>query len=127
MKSIKPVAGVILVFLFGALSGSVTTYMISESHFEGAPGSHHHSREARLLKRLSDRLDLDRQQQERIGAIIHETHGRIAQIRQKVRPEIEAVLSESQQRIAALLRPDQREKFGKIIEEHRAHRHMERR
>lgn len=127
MKSIKPAIGVILIFLLGALSGSATTFLVYRADCEVTPNTSHHSREAMLLKRLSDGLALDNRQQDQIGTIIHETHGKISRIRQKMRPEIEAVLAESQQRISVLLRPDQLDKFRKIIEEHRAHRRMEHR
>ncbi|NVN91484.1 MAG: hypothetical protein HXX11_12910 [Desulfuromonadales bacterium] len=125
MKSFKPVIGVILVFMLGAASGSLATYMVFRSQCETSSGGSPHSRESMLLKRLTGQLELDSQQQERVMGIIHETHGKIRQIRQKMHPEIEVVLKESQQRISALLRPDQQVKFMKIIEERKARRHLD--
>jgi hypothetical protein len=129
LKSIKPVFGLILVFILGAASGSLTTYMVARAHFETFSGGGQHMKEEALIKRLTTQLGLDGQQQEQIKSIIHETRGKIHQIRQKARPEIEALLTDSQIRITALLRPNQQEIFKKMVEEHKArkqrdhHRH----
>jgi hypothetical protein len=127
MKSVKPIVGVILVFMFGAASGSLTTYMVSRSNCEIFAGAPRNSREEMLIKRLTRQLDLDTQQQERVETIIHETHGKIRQIHQHAHPAIEALLTDSQKRISALLRPDQQQHFQKIIEERKAHRQMKKR
>jgi hypothetical protein len=125
--SIKPVFGLILVFVLGVASGSLTTYVVARAHFETFSGGGPHMKEEVLLKRLTRRLDLNGQQQERIKSIIHETRGEILQIRQKARPEIEALLTDSQLRISALLSPHQQEIFKKMVEEHKARRQMEHR
>lgn len=126
MKSIKPVIGIILVFTLGAGSGSVATYLFTRTHFEknhGAP----HSKEEMLFRRLTARLDLDSQQQQRVRAVIHETHEKIHQVRQRMHPEIEALVTEGQQRIRTFLRPEQQRIFEEIIAERKAHNHHDRR
>jgi Spy/CpxP family protein refolding chaperone len=123
MKSIKPIVGLILVFLLGAASGSLVTYMLSQSRLESIVAGGPRAREDVLISRLSQQLDLDGQQREQVKAIIHKTHEEMRQIRQKSHPQIEALLTDSQQRISALLRPEQQEKFKKIIAERKAHRH----
>ena len=122
MKSIKPVIGLILVFILGAVSGSLVTYMVSQSHPEGVLAAGPHAREERLISRLGKQLDLDSQQLEQAKTIIHETHEDMRQIRQKIHPQIEALLTDSQLRISSLLRPEQQEKFKKIIAERKVHR-----
>ena len=123
MKSIKPIIGLILVFILGATSGSLVTYMVMQSRLESIVAGGPHAREDVLITRLSKELDLDSQQREQVGAIIHETHEDMRQIRQKSRPQIEALLADSQLRISALLRPEQQDKFKKIIAERKARRH----
>ena len=125
LKSIKPVFGLILVFMLGAASGSLTTYMAARAHFITFSGGGPHMKEEVLVKRLTRQLDLDGQQQVQIKSIIHETRGKIRQIRQKARPEIEAQLTDSQMRISALLSPQQQGIFKKMVEEHKARRQME--
>lgn len=127
MKSIKPVVGLILVFILGAGSGSVATYVFSGAHCEKAHGSPPHSREEALLRRLTERLSLDSQQRQQVKTIIHETHDKIHRVRQRIRPEIETLVSESQQRISAVLRPEQRLIFETLNAERKAHGHGNRR
>lgn len=127
MRPVKPIVGIVLVFLLGAVSGSLVTYLMSQSRIEsfmkGGPGL----REGHLIKRLTKELDLDALQQQQVAAVIRETHGYIRQIRQKSRPQIEAVLEGSQQRISSLLRPEQQAKFKKVVAEHKARRDTEER
>lgn len=125
MKSIKPLAGIILIFVLGGACGSLTTYWVSRSHYSDRLSGAHHSREDKLVAKLTTRLALDGGQQEQVRAIIRETHDKIGQIRQRMHPEIEALLNESQKKINALLRPDQQVKFKAIIEERKARRHGE--
>jgi len=122
MKSIKPVVGIILVFLLGAASGALVTYLVSQTRIESILSGGPHAREEVLLKRLTRQLDLDRQQREQVKAIIHETHEDMRQIRQKWHPQMEALLTDSQLRISALLRPEQQEKFKKIVAERKLRR-----
>jgi Spy/CpxP family protein refolding chaperone len=124
MKSIKPVVGLILVFILGATSGSLVTYMVLQARMEAILAGGPHAREEVLITRLSRQLDLDSRQREQVKTIIQETHEDMRKIRQKSRPEIEALLTDSQLRISALLRPEQQEKFKKIVAERKAHRQL---
>jgi hypothetical protein len=125
MKSFKPMVGLILVFILGAGSGSAATYLFLQAHFETAHGASPHSREEMLLRRLTERLSLDSQQQQQVKAIIHDTHEKIHLVRQRTRPEIEFLKTEGQQRISMILRPDQRQIFERIVAERmeRGHGH----
>ncbi|WP_041532324.1 hypothetical protein [Pelobacter propionicus] len=127
MKSTKPVLGLILVFILGAGSGSLTTYLLSRTHFETSLRAPRHNKEEMLVKRLSTELSLDNQQQAQVKVIIHETHEKIRLVRRSVRPAIEAQLTESQQRIGKLLRPDQQQAFDKILAERETRRHRNQR
>ena len=122
MKPVKPVLGIILVFILGVTCGSLVTYFISQSRIETFMKGGPQAREGHLVKQLTKELDLDDQQHEQVKAIIHETHEDIRQIRQKTRPQIETLLNESQLRISSLLRPAQQVKFKKIVAEHKARR-----
>jgi len=125
MKPVKPVLGIILVFILGATCGSLVTFIISQSRIESFMKGGPQAREEHLVKRLTKDLDLDDQQHEQVKAIIHETHEDIRQVRQKTRPQIEALLNESQLRISSLLRPAQQATFKKIVAEHNARRHAD--
>lgn len=122
MKPVKPVLGIILVFLLGVTCGSLVTFLISQSRIDTIMKGGPQAREEFLVKRLTKELDLDDQQHEQVKAIIHETHEDIRQIRQKTRPQVEALLNESQLHISSLLRPAQQIKFKEIVAEHKARR-----
>jgi hypothetical protein len=121
MKNWKAITGVLIVFVLGAVCGAVVTHVVHRTRMEAFIGGGPEAREEHLVKRLTRQLDLDSRQLELIRPIVHETHANIRQIRQQSRPQMERLLDESQRRISALLRPDQQEKFDKIIAERRAH------
>jgi hypothetical protein len=122
MKNFKAIAGILLVFLLGAAGGALVTHMIHEARFEHFISGGHRMREDVIVERLTKKLDLDGRQQEQVRAIMHETHDDIRQARSRIRPQIEALLTAGQDRIKAVLRPDQREKFDRIIAERKLHK-----
>jgi hypothetical protein len=122
MKNSKAIVGVILVFMLGAICGGAVTHLVNRTRMEAFVGRGPEAREEMLVKRLTRQLELDSRQLEQIRPIVHETHASIRLIRQQSRPQVEGLLDESQRRISAILRPEQREKFEKIIAERKAHR-----
>ena len=125
MKNFKAIAGILLVFLLGAAGGALVTHMIHETRLEHFISGGHRMREDIIVQRLTRKLDLDSSQQEQVRAIMHETHDGIRQVRSRFHPQIEALLTAGQDRIKAVLRPDQREKFDKIIAERKQHKSRE--
>jgi len=117
MKNFKAIAGILLVFLLGAAGGALVTHMIHKARFEHFISGGHRMREEFVVERLTRKLDLDGSQQEQVKAIMHETYTGIRQIRSRTRPQIEALLAAGQDRIKTVLRPDQREKFVRIVAE----------
>lgn len=121
-KNAKAIVGILLVFILGAVSGSVVTYVVLQNRVEAFRHGGPEAREEQIVKRLSRELGLDSGQQEQVRGIIHETHTAIREMRGQMRPRIEAVLEQGQTRISAVLKPEQREKFAKITAERKAHR-----
>lgn len=117
MKNFKAIAGILLVFLLGAAGGALVTHLVNQARLERYLSGGHRMREGVIVERLTKKLDLDDRQQEQVRAIMHETHDGIRQLRSRIHPQIEALLTVGQDRIKAVLRPDQREKFEKIIAE----------
>lgn len=125
MKSIKALVGLALVFILGAGSGSLATYLLARPHFETARHGTSHSREERLVRKLTERLSLDNRQQLQVQAIVRDTHEKIQNVRRRTRPEIDALLADSQRRIGLCLRSDQQQAFQGMLAERktRGHRH----
>jgi Spy/CpxP family protein refolding chaperone len=125
MKRWKAIVGILLVFFLGALAGVLATYAVYPQRMEGvARGEPGRTREF-IVRRLTRDLNLDQAQSEQLGAIVRETHAQLRELRKKIRPETEEIMARSQDRVRAILRPDQREKYEKIIAEHRKRREGE--
>jgi Spy/CpxP family protein refolding chaperone len=125
MNKTKAFLAVMLVFIFGFAGGALVTHMVDQSRHETFARGGHQPREDMLLKRLTSKLDLDSRQQEKVRTIIHDTQLAMQQIRRQSRPHIEGVLTEGQQRISALLTPEQNDKFEKILAERKLRRHAD--
>lgn len=122
MKDPKVISVVLFVFVMGAASGAMVTHSLHHAIFESFVKGGPDAREELIVKRLTSKLDLDTHQQEKVKAIVHETHSGIEQIRKQFRPQINSLLEQGQSHVSAVLRPDQQEKFLKIIAEHKARR-----
>ena len=122
MKDPKMISVVLFVFIMGAASGAIVTHSLHHARFESFVKGGSVAREDLIVKRLTSRLDLDAQQQEKVKAIVHETHSGIEQVRNQCRPQINSLLEQGQSHVSAVLRPDQQERFLKIIAEHKARR-----
>jgi len=125
MKNLKVIAGILLVFLLGAAGGAVISHTVCQARLERFIHGGHRMREDVIVERLTKKLDLDASQQEQVRTITRETHDGIRQVRSRTRPQIEVLLATGQDRIKTVLRPDQREKFDKIIAERKQRKAQE--
>lgn len=120
MKKNKAVLGILLTFILGAVSGALITHISYKSRAMPFFGGRPEARQEMFVDKVSHRLDLDKNQREQVRAIVKETFGEIRSVRRQHRPQIESILAGSQEKISKILKPEQREKFLKIITEHRA-------
>ena len=119
MKQWKTIISVILIFCLGALSGAIVTHKIYRQKMENIIRDEPKAMRELMLQRLNSKLHLDAAQLEQIRAIAKETHAEMKSVRKKIRPEIEEVLSRSQAKIRAILRPEQLETYDQILSERR--------
>jgi len=119
MKKCSPIFGIVLVFLLGILCGSLATHLLYCYRMDSIISGRGENREAVLVHRLERKLKLDDRQKEQVRSIVHETHEGIMALRRQLRPQTEAVIEKSQARINAILTPEQREKFARMIAEHK--------
>lgn len=121
MKKWKLVAGVLLVFVFGVLMGSLGTgfyHQFLSDRFRKDPGE----RKAFVLKKFSERLDLTEDQQNAFKIIIDQVDGqRRAQIL-KNRSDFKRIRDESNMQMKKILTPDQQNAFDELIKEVRERR-----
>jgi ATP-dependent Zn protease len=119
MKQWKTIISIILIFALGALSGAIATHKIYRQKMENIIRDEPRAMREMMVQRLNSKLNLDAVQLEQVRAIVTETHAEMKSVRKKIRPEIEEVLSRSQAKIRAILRPEQLEKYDQILSERR--------
>lgn len=122
MKNLKPVMGIVLVYLLGAVSGAFLDHMFEHSRHEAFSRGGPEAREKRYMEQLSAKLDLDEQQKEKIKGIVHENFAAVRQVRKQYQPQIQMLQDQGQSQINALLKPEQQTKFQQIIMERKAKR-----
>jgi len=119
MNKLKIGAVILLIFCLGALAGSVGTQVYFKERISHFMKRDHRARAEFLLKRLTEKLDLTRAQQETIGNILRESHAKIRDIDRKFRPEIKKIINEDFQRIREQLDDVQKPKFDEFIKRFR--------
>jgi hypothetical protein len=115
-------AGVVLaaVFSTGVLAGMVG-YHHGLGHFRqpasGSPAMEHEA----AMAELRDELGLDEQQLAQVQAIMAEHQETVDQMWAQLRPEVQAAMRQVHEEIAALLRPDQVDRFHEWLSHAREH------
>jgi hypothetical protein len=113
MNRWKLVLGVALIFIFGALVGSISTgYYIKKFHSRIANFKYE---KVSILEKISKELDLSAEQKIQIGKILD-------RLEEKRREHINGIASETRlafTQIMKELQPDQQRKFGRMREEFR--------
>lgn len=110
MKKWKLITGVVLVFVLGALAGSLGTHLYqrqwSERFWEDAA-----ARRAVFLQRLTRNLQLTEGQQKDFQAIVEDVDRKLMTLRSESRAEIKTIIDESFAQMKEKLDPDQQKKL----------------
>lgn len=115
MRTLIRILGVLLVFLFGVIIGAAgTNAAIAKKAKEVMMGGPESVMEV-VVKRLDSDLNLDAEQKRKLQTIVDDAHIKLRQSRARVQPEIDATLSEAEERVRAMLYPNQVEKFDKLV------------
>jgi hypothetical protein len=108
------------VFLFGALCGGTGGFMIAR---RWAPEPFLRGGLQRFaVRRIARQLDLDAAQRAKVQTILRDARERILGLAEKNRPETDEILGQARERIRAELRPEQRERFDRIVGERQERR-----
>ena len=118
MKPWKVVIGVLLVFFLGALIGALGTHRYTMKRLHAMAEGPVGIRQA-MVRGLTWRLRLTPAQQVETDNAIREAQKEFQGIRNEVQPRVEVILHSAQDRIRAQLDIKQREKFDKIVAEHK--------
>jgi Spy/CpxP family protein refolding chaperone len=118
----KLIAGFLLVFLAGGLTGA----FLGASHVRHFFFKHHHRGDIseRMRERLRRELDLTPEQVARISPILDRAAAQLQQMRRDTGQRVREILDETHRQIVPTLTDEQRQKLQQIEDRHRRrHRH----
>jgi hypothetical protein len=114
-KTWKAVLGVVLIFIFGWLSGALCTSLIVRhraiSLLDRGPAAI-----AEVLeRRMTHNLNLDPGQRQQIHGYFMENLTQRLQLQKEIQPQVQALNRQTIEEINAVLHPDQQERFQENI------------
>jgi len=104
-----------LVFLLGIALGALGMFWAGRHGWTHADSTRQHR--PRGVEWLDRELDLSAEQRQQVEAILDEMGQAYREIRQRTRPEYEAVRQQGRDRIRALLSEEQRGRFEQLVRE----------
>ena len=116
MNKWKAIAGIVLVFILGGLAGVFGTMCICRHRGDWMWGSPHAYGEA-VVRRLDHELKLSPEQRKQVEVIVNDARADIKEIRKQAQPKIDAMFEQAVNKISAVLSPEQRVKFEKVVEQ----------
>jgi Spy/CpxP family protein refolding chaperone len=125
MNKLRPIYCISLVFVLGVICGVLGSQLFYKCRSDSFMGARGQNREERLVSRLDRELDLDAGQREQVRAIVRETQAEVRQFRRQFRPQMTEIIGKGQARISAILTPEQRKEYEKMIAE-RKEKHRKR-
>ncbi len=115
----KVVLSVFLVFVSGVLLGALgyRYYMLKEVSAGGPPRRSMEDMRKMYLEEMRQRLKLNPQQYEDMKVIVDETGAKFRILREKSRPEMQAIQEEQVSRINDILSPEQQKAYEQLRKE----------
>ena len=113
----KLIAGFLLVFVAGGLTGGFIAATTARHYFFG-PG-HHPAGAQRMREHLKAELDLTPEQVAKISPIVDKTAAQLEQIRRDTARRVRDTFAEAHRQMSADLTPEQQAKLEKMRERHR--------
>ena len=117
MDRLKVWAGIVLVFLLGALAGSLTTGIFFKHKIEQFSKGDRPPIKVILMKKLSDELDLTETQRVEIEGILDRLQAGLLDLRRQHRPEFEKLFDQGFGSIREKLNSEQKNRLDEIREE----------
>jgi len=116
MNKKKLYFGIAVVFLLGALIGASGTALFVRHRMQGLLEGGPLAARALVMKRLARRLDLSKDQREKIKIIVDETHDELMALRAENQPKIDDLTAKAVERINPILDEQQREKLKVFLD-----------
>ncbi|MBN1569277.1 MAG: hypothetical protein JXA73_15630 [Acidobacteria bacterium] len=115
-SSLSIVLVAILIFLLGGVAGAVSYCLYCEHIQSSVPAL---PKGDDVVDSMANELQLDAQQKAEVKVIITDIRTRYRALSQEFRPRWEELRKESDERINALLREDQKPKFEKFLKRYK--------
>jgi len=129
MSNRKALAFLLAVFVLGAAAGVLGTMWATRTGLAATSGGPSKFTKQGAMEWLTNELKLSAEQQQQLGPILDETATGYEAIRERVRPEYDAMRQQGRDQIRAILTAQQKTRFEELvqqIDEERARRHRER-
>jgi len=118
-KTWKAVLGVILIYIFGCVSGGVSTSIFFHRKMIAFLQHPAIAASAELERRLTGNLGLDANQKQEIHGYFLDNLQQRKELQKQIQPQIQTLNRQTAQQITAILHPDQAELFHENIEKFR--------
>ena len=104
----------ILVFLLGAVAGSVS-HSIYQERIKPTVATVTPPKRESIVNRMAREFNLDEQQKDSLKSIFAQSIQRYRMLGQQYRPQWETIRKETDDQIKKILRPDQRSKYEEFL------------
>jgi hypothetical protein len=119
MKRFKRILGVLLIFAFGVIVGVAGTSAGVARKIRSVMSGGSKAVVHEVVQRLDRELKFDAAQKQQVLQIAEETRLKLRQSQAQIQPEVERTLGEAEAKVRNILRPDQIEKFEKLLRDRR--------
>jgi Spy/CpxP family protein refolding chaperone len=119
MSRVLAIAAVVALFIAGIAVGALGTHLYYDHHFAGPGGGPQMLGHRFFMHRLHRQLALTPEQSRQVDRILDRTHQEAAGIREEMRPRVKALMDRAHHDIEAILTPEQREKFQRLLDDSR--------
>ena len=120
MKNWKAILGVIVVFVLGMTAGAFLTGAVAAKRLQRVLHGQTAFTAEEITRRLSRKLHLDANQREQLLPLVQAAQAQITDARSQCQPKVLAALDDFDAKARPILRPDQVERFDKLVAERKA-------
>jgi hypothetical protein len=108
----------VLIFVSGLLLGGMLMNVAEHYWLHAHPASEYDLRQHRLIaQRMAQRLHLSAAQKNQVDAVLQQTLGQYQVLEDRLRPQFDQVRTKDRDNLRAILTPQQRGEFDRIVDQ----------
>lgn len=120
MKNWKAILGVVVIFGLGMTAGAFLTGAVAAKRLQRVLHGQTAFTAEEITRRLSRKLHLDANQRDQMLPLVQAAQTQITEARTQCQPKVLAALDDFDAKARVVLRPDQAEKFDKLVADRKA-------